>query len=490
MICERLVDMGLPIYCPAKVVNVSNNTLPTDKRLPKGWSAIRLDDLEHGLQLKWSDAMRSTMLPLEGNVRFRITVALDYRASNYVDIYLLNSGVLLGRIDIRYAYTFQPFEIILTAQQAESILAEGVRLQVSGRDAQLWIFDELNGDTSRALFSPHLLIGESDHRLDSFIDHMVSLSSLQPFGWLEGCVLDGLFALRSTIGSERVDPVIEAHLNQFVDDAGQLLYEDLYGRPADGNFTTIEATLPLATIVKINEDHPVLEQAVTYWDVLRSSNEGAVINKKTVTAEGTYTVAYPLASIAKRLNRKDLAEQAVHQVLLRRDWLARDRHVYLRYHQDTRSHSFQNWARAFAWYSLGMIRTWIELKESDYAELYGLDEIEKEIVRMAEVVISWRLAEGLWSNFLDHPDIEVDTSGSAGIATALALGSRYGLLPQKYLNEAETSFNALAMYLTPDGILSGVAQHNAGGIELQRSNYRVLSQMGSGLMAQLYAAVK
>jgi len=49
---------------------------------------------------------------------------------------------------------------------------------------------------------------------------------------------------------------------------------------------------------------------------------------------------------------------------------------------------------------------------------------------------------------------------------------------------------ALTAYLTSDGILSGVAQHNAGGMELQRGGYRVMSQMGLGLWAQLYAAVR
>lgn len=44
-------------------------------------------------------------------------------------------------------------------------------------------------------------------------------------------------------------------------------------------------------------------------------------------------------------------------------------------------------------------------------------------------------------------------------------------------------------YLTPDGMLTGVAQSNRGGISLQQSDYRVISQMGMGLMAQLAAAL-
>jgi hypothetical protein len=41
----------------------------------------------------------------------------------------------------------------------------------------------------------------------------------------------------------------------------------------------------------------------------------------------------------------------------------------------------------------------------------------------------------------------------------------------------------------PDGFLGGVAQANKGGERLQRGDYRVIYQMGMGLMAQLIAAL-
>lgn len=400
------------------------------------------------------------------------------------------SGVLLGRIDVRYAYVFQPFELALTAEQTEAALREGVLLRVNGGEAPLWIFDDLGKDAARRLFAPHLLIGEGGSRMDFYVESFTSLSSLQPFGWLEGCVLDGLYALRPVLGAERIDPVIDAHLGQYIDDEGRLLYEDLHGRAADGTFTTIEATLPLAVIVKHRPDHPIVKQALAFWDSRGANGEGAVIDGHTITAEGMYTVAYPLAVMASRLGRNDLAEQAVRQVLLRRDSLAENRNVYLRYHKNTNSHSFRNWARAYAWYMLGMTRTWIELKQSDFAGMPGVLEMERELVRVAATALSWRQQEGLWSNFLDEPETGIDTSGSAGIAAALALGTKHGLLPSSYAAAANVSLQALEAYLTPDGILSGVAQHNAGGMELQRCGYRVLSQMGMGLMAQLYAATR
>jgi rhamnogalacturonyl hydrolase YesR len=110
---------------------------------------------------------------------------------------------------------------------------------------------------------------------------------------------------------------------------------------------------------------------------------------------------------------------------------------------------------------------------------------------VADVALGWRLpgADGLWTCFLDQPDTGVETSGSAGIAASLALGARHGLLPERYLDIASECLHALTAYLTPDGILSGVSQHNAGGVELQLGGYRVLSQMGMGLMASLYSAI-
>nr|WKN34271.1 hypothetical protein K4G66_17985 [Tunicatimonas sp. TK19036] len=51
----------------------------------------------------------------------------------------------------------------------------------------------------------------------------------------------------------------------------------------------------------------------------------------------------------------------------------------------------------------------------------------------------------------------------------------------------ENTWNGLLTYLTSDGLLDGVAQSNRGGEALQRSDYRVISQIGMGLMAQLYA---
>jgi hypothetical protein len=49
---------------------------------------------------------------------------------------------------------------------------------------------------------------------------------------------------------------------------------------------------------------------------------------------------------------------------------------------------------------------------------------------------------------------------------------------------------ALKGSLTADGFLAGVSPSNKGGAAIQRSDYRVIYQMGMGLMAQLLAALE
>ncbi|WP_309120293.1 glycoside hydrolase family 88 protein [Paenibacillus sp.] len=476
----------------ARVVTRPPTRLPDGKRLPRGWSALEIGrEEETSVHLRWP-AWEGAAVGNGG--RLRITVALDYRDARFVEARLPGSGALLGRFDIRYAYAFQPFELALNAEQAAAALREGVSLRLDGGEQPLWMFDELDGEKDRRSFAPHLLLGEgadgAEARLDAAMGRLASFASLQPFGWMEGCVLDGLYALRPTLGAERIDAALDAHLAQYMDDEGRLLYEDLHGRGADDTFTTIEATLPLAVIAKYQPEHNVVKRAIAFWDSRGANGGGAVIDGDTVSAEGAYTVAYPLAVVAAKHDRSDLARRALEQALLRRDVLARDRDVFLRYHRNSDSHSFRNWARAYAWYMLGIARTASTLRASAFADLPGVAELERELARVAEVALSWRQRSGLWSNFLDDPAVAVDASGSAGIAAALALGARHGVLEERYLRVAEESLTALAAYVTPDGFLGGVAQHNAGGVELQRGGYRVLSQMGLGLLGQLYAAVR
>ena len=91
---------------------------------------------------------------------------------------------------------------------------------------------------------------------------------------------------------------------------------------------------------------------------------------------------------------------------------------------------------------------------------------------------------------MDEREVRPDSSGSAGIAAALALGAKYGMLPAEARLSAQSTLNALLDHLTDDGFLTGVAQSNRDGERLQRDDYRVIFQMGMGLMGQLMAALE
>jgi rhamnogalacturonyl hydrolase YesR len=130
---------------------------------------------------------------------------------------------------------------------------------------------------------------------------------------------------------------------------------------------------------------------------------------------------------------------------------------------DGGSRTFRNWSRGVAWYFLGLARSLPHLRAA------GVDvrELETEIRRMAVFVRKHQRSDGLWNCFLDDTATEPDSSGSAGIAAALALAARAGTLSAEDLAAAQFTKSALLARLTPDGFLTGVAQGNRGGERLQ-----------------------
>ena len=85
-----------------------------------------------------------------------------------------------------------------------------------------------------------------------------------------------------------------------------------------------------------------------------------------------------------------------------------------------------------------------------------------------------------------------DSSGSAGIAAAIALAVRQGMLGREHLRTARRAKDGLMNHLSADGWLRGVSQSNkpeAEGIDLQRGPHRVIAPWGMGLLAQLLAAL-
>jgi rhamnogalacturonyl hydrolase YesR len=472
--------------------------LPAGKRLPKGWSAFPVSaaNQDGKTRLSCTSLRTSERLP----VRLRLSVALDDREDRILKVISSKTRQELGVLDIRQAHVFQPFELQLSTDQLNSLLNEGITLEMEKGNEPIWFFlssPVLDGCPS---LMPHLLLPIRQLPLMAFLDRMFSLASLQFFGWQEGVVLDGLFDLSRALPWSAARQTIKDHFDQFFDAAGNLCAEDDYSRPVDGEIYGIEATLPYATLAQIDPGHPMLRKVVDYWqknmtasglvqDAQGSYFSGSamtdqnIVAGSTTTAEGAYTIAYPMAVIANLTGDLELAQLAAQQLRVRKQLLIEGDSIYLRRHSDG-SRNFRNWSRGVAWYYLGLVRTLIHLPSE-----IEQDDLRVEVQRVSRIVLSQQLDHGMWACFLDRPGVLPDTTGSSGLATALALAVRYNFLDPQALAHARQAFQSISRHLTPDGFLGGVAQANKGGEALQTANYRVISQFGMGLFAQLLAAL-
>ncbi|WP_171652721.1 glycoside hydrolase family 88 protein [Paenibacillus foliorum] len=425
----------------------------------------------------------------------RITFASNIKGEVEVEAFLPESKRRIGLFDVRYAYSKQMFEIAVDPGMVDGIYREGIGLRLTKGTEAVWILWGEGKDCS--VFAPHLLVlpetedFTSKNRLALFNHHLKSQVCYHRSGWMEGCVLDGLYDLYRQTEDITYLHAVKNHLQQFLaDNSGS---EEHSGpRVQNGKIVAdvTERTLPYAVLARIEPDHPAIGALIEHW-YADKREDGSVYDRETdtITGEGVYTAGYPMAAIAAALDRDDLAELALRQLLSRKERLAAEAGIYLR--ADVQGQrTYLNWARAWAWYLLGAARILIELKDWSLKSpnLY-YEEAAKEFVRAAVIAASMQQEDGLWAVFTDDPVTGAEAGGSAGIAAALALGVRYGFLEEAFRSKAETAWDGLLLHLTPDGLLGGVSQTNQGGEELQRSGYRVLFQMGMGLMAQLGAAL-
>jgi rhamnogalacturonyl hydrolase YesR len=202
-----------------------------------------------------------------------------------------------------------------------------------------------------------------------------------------------------------------------------------------------------------------------------------------LSSEGSYTVGYAMAEIARARKSEELMQLAFTQVRVRQAELF-DGKEFWRTRDDEVRRTNRNWARGVAWQMLGLARTLTVAKDRrDIADLIAA------LQQLATWIGPMQRADGLWSVFTDEPALTPDTAGSAGIAAALAIGAKHGWLDAKAKTAATKTLVRLQKHLTPDGLLGGVSQSNKGGEALQRGNYRSIYQMGMGVMAQLIAAL-
>jgi rhamnogalacturonyl hydrolase YesR len=462
-------------HLTARLASAPAGPLPAGKRVPFAWRTVAVGS--QPLVLDWPH-----LAPDLTPTALRLTVGLDVRDEKTIEAYLPGSGRTLGTFDIRFGCLFQVYEIPLAAADLPEIRRTGLALRLT-KGTALQVFSE--GEGLPAALLPHLLLPGTTDPMTEYFLRMDSLSCIQSFGWQEGCVLDGLLDLADRPAHANLQATARRHLSRFLVD-GRLVCENHRSEPSDHGIYGIEGTLPFAALAKLEPDSPLLGLALDAW-ASRHDPEDAILDGQLTSSEGAYTVGYPLAVIGRQRQDDALERLALTQLRVRQARLF-DGRMFWRtseprdgsVHRGNRA-----WARGVAWQLLGSARTLRELKHRA-----DLGEPVASFQQLAAWVLPRQRADGLWGVFLDDVTLTPDTAGTAGIAAALAIGAQQGWLDQRAKAAAARSLTGLRAHLTPDGLLKGAAQANKDGEALQRGDYRVIYQMGMGLMAQLIAALE
>lgn len=457
----------------AVAVLVRSAEVEPPEPLRPGWSAFCLRPAPEGkATLTWK-----TGVP--GPARLRLTVAFDARENIRLRATAARTGQLLGFFDIRFAYPFQPFDLPLTARQAEQAAAQGVGLEMEQGAGPLWLFREAPPEFGVSL-APHLRRA-ARVGAERFAEALASPAMAQPFGWMEGCVLDGLEQRVKHLRAKRDEEALAWHIQAFFDHRRMPRYVPHADSPVSHG---TEGLLPFAALARHDAAHPAFEGMLEFCDRAAEATGGIIRDGRTTTAEGCYTLAYPLAVLGVVRDDRRLRDLAVKQLVHRIERLAAGDVLYLRA-ADGGTRTFPNWARGVAWFALGLVRTAGVLPAREVPA-----EVREAFAWCAELALKWQDRRGLWSCFIDQPETGPETSGSAGIATALAAGARLLPDPARAIRAARAAHRELMKkYLEPGGFLGTVSQANRDGERLQRGGYRVIAHYGAGLLAQLDAAI-
>ncbi|WPJ96298.1 glycoside hydrolase family 88 protein [Coraliomargarita algicola] len=470
-------------HVPATSVLAPTVEVPSGKRIPFAWRDFSVGkDCEVGTTiLRWEEG---TVVP-EGTFRLRLAVSLDIRHTIQVEARDSETGVVFGVFDFTQAPVFQIAEIPLTREFGKRVLQVGVELrQIDGSVDLRFFAPSANSPT---LLQPHLMVAGAAETADvwgEFLERFRDLSTVQTFSWMEGCLLEGGYDLNQRYAQLAYETDLKRRLRLYLNEH-DLIYENPRSEPVDNSIYGIEGTLPFAVIGRLYPEHASVQRAVDFWLSRKQPDghfaSGAIMDGSMLSAEGSLCVAYPLVVIARRRGDVILEELALDQFRIRRDLLvSEDGSIYLR--NRLGDLSFRNWARGITWYYLGLVRGIIELNDRK-----DIEDLRREAHRVMHYLLSYQLENGLWTNFIHQPSSGMDTSGSAGIAAALALAYQHGILPIEARQAAARTKDGLVAYLTADGLLEGGTPSNrAGEGSGQR---RVIFPVGMGLAAQLLVAL-
>jgi hypothetical protein len=242
----------------------------------------------------------------------------------------------------------------------------------------------------------------------------------------------------------------------------------------------VEFTTCLAQLTRFKPTHPEINHVLDFWR-RKIDRAGILKDGDIIVAETNYTVAWPLAVMADQLDRPELAAEAIRQLRFRRDHLVDENGaIWLRYNVKTQKRTFRMWSRGLTWYVLGLAKTLDVLPDPP-------PDLIEELQRATEYLLPFQGEDGMWTVFADDATTAPESSGTSGIAAAMAIGVRRGWLGKEAENAARLALRGLEKRLTPDGYLRGVAEANRGGIDFQRKTKGSICQWGMGLYAQLIA---
>jgi len=463
-------------YVLAKVEGSKNN-LPADKYIPFDWAFSEIAAGSEGVKLSWNQLG----IPKKSSLRLRITSATDVREVLVLEVKTAISGKKIADWNLQFAAMLQPFELEIPAEDAKLVLAEGVQLTMLKGSKPFWFFAENNATkTAPKAYLPHLLVYGNNTQKNAWQDRLLSLGSLQTFGWQQGVVWDGMLEMGKY--SNKAKSILRQQVDMYFANKN-LVYCNLNNIKTEGKIHTVESILPFAILAQTNPTHPLLQTAIAFCE--KHANSAGIIadgtgDNRTVKTEECYTVSYPLAVLATMLNRPDLAELAIKTLQSRITILEKGNSIYQR-GTEKGELFFENWGRGVAWYLLGIAKTLVHLPES-----VEKGKMMLSFQKSVEKVISYQQANGLWYCFFQQPETGVETSGTAGIAAAIMYGYKHGLLPETANVAAQKAIKSLSPYLTPDGYLTGTAQVNKGGDALQKDGFRIISPYTLGFLAHLF----
>lgn len=289
---KSLNESGFRYIFPT-VQSAQSFSLPEGMRIPFGWSKFVVPAFGKGESpiLKWNEKVET-----EKPCNLRFSIALDVREEKQIEVVLAESEVVVACFDVRYAPVHQIQSVSIEAKYVPAIMDQGIRLQMKKGDSPLWILLSSNiKDNTRALL-PHIMIPGNSNPLNAFFDRLLSLDSIQQFGWMEGCVIDSLWDLSNLPKySERARKALNNHFEMFINN-NDLVYENPRSSVADNTIYGDECTLPFAALAKLYPNHPAVELAINYW---RARYAKGVTESKSfsITTEGSYTIAYPMMFI-------------------------------------------------------------------------------------------------------------------------------------------------------------------------------------------------